>query len=136
MRRTRDMGIKTVHVGIRATGPEELDFIKKEKVPMFTAPFDIKDIPKVIKELGDKVYITFDIDGLDPSIMPATGAPVPGGLKWEEATALLKEVAKKKTVVGADVVELSPQPGNHAPDFLAATLVYKMIGYVFCQKNG
>ncbi len=136
MKRVRDMGIKTVHVGIRATGPEELDYIKKEKVPIFKAPFSIKDIPKIIKALGDQVYITFDVDGLDPSIMPATGTPVPGGLKWEEATALLKEVAKKKTVVGADVVELSPQPGNHAPDFLTATLVHKIIGYVFCQKNG
>lgn len=134
MRRVRDLGIKTVHVGTRATGAEELDYIKKEKVPIFKAPFDIKDVDKVINSLGKNVYITFDVDGLDPSIMPATGTPVPGGLSWNEATALLKAVAQKKNVVGADVMELAPQQGNHAPDFLVATLVYKMVGYIFCQK--
>jgi agmatinase len=134
MRRVRDLGIKTVHVGTRATGAEELEYIKKEKVPIFKAPFDIKDVDKVVNSLGKNVYITFDVDGLDPSIMPATGTPVPGGLNWKEATTLLKAVAQKRKVVGADVMELAPQSGNHAPDFLVATLIYKIVGYVFCQK--
>lgn len=87
-------------------------------------------IPKVVESLGKNVYISFDLDAFDPSIMPATGTPEPGGLLWYETLALLKEVARRRRIVGADVVELSPMPPMHAPDFLAARLVYKIIGYI------
>jgi len=87
-------------------------------------------IDKIISTLKEKVYLTFDLDGLDPSIMPSTGTPEPGGLGWYETLKLIKEVAKKRKIIGADVVELDPIPGFSAPDFLAAKLVYKIINYI------
>ena len=86
---------------------------------------------RVLDKLGDRVYITFDVDVFDPALMPATGTPEPGGISWEIALRLLKKVIKAKTVVGLDVVELCPIPGFHAPDFLAAKLVYKILSYLF-----
>jgi len=88
-------------------------------------------IERAVDALGEKVYVTIDVDGLDPAIMPATGTPEPGGLSWRELLQLLRLVTARKTVVAADVVELSPIPGFVAPNFLAARLVYKLIGYRF-----
>jgi agmatinase len=85
--------------------------------------------------LGDPVYVTIDLDCLDPAVMPATGTPEPGGLTWATLTALLRSVAETRHVVGFDVVELSPIPGFIAPDFLAARLAFKMIGYVFQARR-
>jgi len=87
------------------------------------------EIEKVISTLKENVYLTFDLDALDPSIMPSVGTPEPGGLGWYESLDLLKAVAQSRNIVGADVVELSPIPGLIAPDFLAAKLVYKIISY-------
>ena len=84
---------------------------------------------KIISTLKDKVYLTFDLDAFDHSIMPSTGTPEPGGLGWYETLNLIKEVSQKKKIIGADVVELDPIPGMHAPDFLAAKLVHKIIYY-------
>ena len=86
---------------------------------------------RVVGTLGEKVYITIDCDGIDPAIMPAVGTPEPGGLNWRELLTLLKLVMSRRTVVAADVVELCPIPGFVAPNFLAARLVYKLIGYRF-----
>ncbi len=86
-------------------------------------------IDRAVAALADPVYITFDVDFLDPSLMPSTGTPEPGGGAWHPALALLRRVFAERRVAGADVVELAPIPGMHAPDFLAAKLVYKMIGY-------
>jgi agmatinase len=91
-------------------------------------------ITRIVDALGDKVYITIDCDGIDPAIMPAVGTPEPGGLSWRELLTLLKLVMVKKTVVAADVVELCPIPGLVAPNFLAARLVYKLIGYRFFAR--
>lgn len=88
-------------------------------------------VERAVDALGEKVYVTIDVDGLDPAIMPATGTPEPGGLSWRELLQLLRLVTARKTVVAADVVELSPIPGFVAPNFLAARLVYKLIGYRF-----
>ena len=85
---------------------------------------------RVLEHLGPDVYITLDIDAFDPSLMPATGTPEPGGLQWYPVLKLLRRVFRERTVHAADVVELAPIPGLHAPDFLAAKLVYKMIGYL------
>ena len=90
-------------------------------------------IAKVLADLSSTVYITIDVAGFDPSVVPATGNPDPGGLDWHQVTSLLRAVAGHKKVVGMDVVELRPQAGQHASDFLAAKLVYKCLGYVFCQ---
>jgi agmatinase len=81
--------------------------------------------------LSPQVYVTIDLDVLDPGIMPAVGTPEPGGLDWRAVTGLLRRVAQKKTVVGFDVVELTPIPGFVAPDFLAAKLIYRFIGEIF-----
>jgi agmatinase len=86
---------------------------------------------RVVDTLGETVYITVDCDGIDPAIMPAVGTPEPGGLNWRELLTLLKLVMSRRTVVAADVVELCPIPGFVAPNFLAARLVYKLIGYRF-----
>ncbi|MBW2963364.1 arginase family protein, partial [Candidatus Woesearchaeota archaeon] len=86
---------------------------------------------KAVKKLSDDVFITIDLDGFDPGIMPSTGTPVPGGLQWYPTLKFLKKVFKEKNVIGFDVVELAPNPNNVAPDFLAAKLIYKLLGYKF-----
>ena len=75
------------------------------------------------------MYITFDVDGLDPSVIPATGTPEPGGLMWDETMNLLREVGLKRNIVGFDVVEFAPMKNNQAYDFIAAKLVYKILNY-------
>ena len=79
--------------------------------------------------LTDEVYVTFDVDFFDGSLVPGTGTPEPGGGTWEQALEILRRVAAEKTIVGADVVEHAPLPGNRAPDFLVAKLCYKLLGY-------
>lgn len=88
----------------------------------------------VLRRLGDPVYVTIDLDFFDPSLLPAVGTPEPGGFQWHETLAFLKEIARHRTVIGFDVVELSPKPGWPASDFAAAKLIYKMIGYVFARE--
>jgi len=128
-----------VHVGIRSISEEEAEYIKDKKLKIFYAK-DLSGtdwIKDVVKSLSNDVYITIDLDGLDPSIMPAVGTPEPGGLNWYQILELLKTLCGKKNVVGADFVELSPIPGFVAPDFLVGKLVYKLIGYRFekdCKK--
>jgi agmatinase len=82
---------------------------------------------KALGRLTENVYITVDLDGFDPSILPATGTPLPGGLQWYPTLSFLQKVFENRNVVGFDVVELCPQPDNKVSDVLAATLVYKMI---------
>ena len=79
--------------------------------------------------LGEDVYISIDVDYFDPALMPSTGTPEPGGGQWNPTIRLLDRVFRERNVVGADVVELGPLPGVVAPDFLAAKLVYKLIGF-------
>ncbi len=130
MRRVREMGVLITAVGIRSQDESEANYIKKEKIKtIFYAPN--LPVSKIIATLSKNVYLTFDVDGLDPSIMPATGTPEPGGLGWYEVLNLIKQVAKARKIVGADVVELSPLAGIVFPDFLAAKLAYKIIGYSF-----
>jgi agmatinase len=86
---------------------------------------------RVVDSLSDTVYVTIDCDGLDPAIMPAVGTPEPGGLTWYELLGLLRRVISSRRVVGCDLVELCPQPGNVAPNFLCAKLVYKILSYRF-----
>ncbi|MDO8340286.1 MAG: agmatinase [Candidatus Burarchaeum sp.] len=127
MRRVREICPSTVQAGIRSMCEEELQHVKKEKSKLvYGRNFDAREI---LRGLGEEVYVTVDLDVFDPSIMPAVGTPEPGGLLWEEVLPLLREVARKKKVVGFDVMELAPLAGNVAPDFLAAKLTYKMIGY-------
>jgi len=122
IKRIKDLGISVTQVGIRSASADE----RLENV--FLAPE--LPIDKIIATLKSNVYLTFDLDALDPSIMPATGTPEPGGLQWYETLNLIKEVARQRKIIGADVVELDPIPGLSAPDFLAAKLVYKIINYI------
>jgi agmatinase len=92
---------------------------------------DPRWIDAVVASLQPDVYVSIDVDGLDPAIMPATGTPEPGGLSWPEVTALLRAVAEGRRIVACDVVELSPIPGMVAPNFLCAKLVYKLLTYRF-----
>jgi agmatinase len=91
-------------------------------------------IDRVVDTLAETVYITIDVDGLDPAIMPATGTPEPGGLSWYEILALLRATISRRHVVACDVVELSPLPGIMAPNFLCAKLVYKILTYRFAAE--
>ena len=132
MARAREM-TNTVQIGIRSLSSPEAELIKKEKPPVFFARQIHKDpewIAKVIDSIKTKkVYITIDIDVFDPSIMPSTGTPEPGGLDWYQVTQVLREIMKRKETIGLDIVELAPEEGRHAPDFMTAKLLYKCIGY-------
>jgi agmatinase len=121
-----------VQVGIRSMDIAETRVMDDEKT--FFAHDMAKDeywIDNVIEALGDNVFITFDLDALDPSIMPSTGTPEPGGLFWYETLDFLKQVFAEKNVVGFDIVELCPNEVNKTSDFLAAKLYYKMLSYKF-----
>ena len=85
---------------------------------------------RALKDLTGEVFITVDLDVFDPSIMPATGTPEPGGLDWHQVVGILRRVISRTRVLGFDVVELAPIPGIVAPDFMAARLVYKMMAFV------
>jgi len=119
-----------VAVGIRSMSEEEGQIVDKKRT-FYGHSLDSagKWIEEVVNHLGDNVYITFDLDGFDSSLMPSTGTPEPGGLHWNQAMDLLKKIAEKKKIVGLDVVELCPSPTNLAPDYLAAKLVYKILSY-------
>lgn len=121
-----------VQVGVRSMSMPEKDSVDKSR--MFLAD-DIHNntdwIKKVISVLSDNVYVTIDLDAFDPSVVPCTGTPEPGGLLWYEVLTFLKAVSYKKNIVGFDVVELCPDGSNKAPDFLAAKLIYKLLSYKF-----
>jgi agmatinase len=122
-----------VQVGIRSMSVEEAAYIRKAAVPVFPAASIRNDqawVSRVLRHLSKDVYITVDLDAFDPSVMPATGTPEPGGLMWHDVLDLIREVCRKKNVVGFDLVELAPIPGLVAPDFLAARLAYRMMGYL------
>ena len=125
-----------VQVGIRSMDVSETRVMNKDKVffahKMATNEYWMDD---VIDQLTGNVFITFDLDALDPSIMPSTGTPEPGGLFWYETLEFLQKVFKAKNVVGFDIVELCPNPSEKSSDFLAAKLYYKMLSYKFSLKD-
>jgi len=136
MRRTLDFA-PTTQVGIRSLSPEEAAAAPGLRTTIFydyNMRADPRWIDRVVESLTDTVYITIDVDGLDPAIMPATGTPEPGGLSWYETLALLRAVIERRTVVGCDIVELSPLAGNVAPNFLCAKLIYKILSYRFARE--
>ncbi|HUX22851.1 MAG TPA: agmatinase [Spirochaetia bacterium] len=124
-----------VQVGIRSMDASEKPSLRKGQV-FFARDImhDIAWMERVVEGLSDEVYITFDLDVLDPSIMPATGTPEPGGLLWYDCLRLLRKVARQKRIVGFDVVELCPGV-DHAPPFLASKLIYKIIGYICAGEH-
>jgi len=123
-----------VPVGIRSLSDEEHRFINEAGIkPVYARglPLTKDSIEQIIASLSNEVYITIDLDVLDPSLMAAVGTPEPGGLGWYEVLGLLREVARCKRIVGFDLVELCPSEGPLACAFLAAKLAYKLIGYIF-----
>jgi agmatinase len=125
---------RATQVGIRSLSTEEAAAIPGLPTTVFY-DFNMREDPRwmeqVVESLGESVYITIDCDGLDPAIMPAVGTPEPGGLSWYETLALLRRVIAARHVVGCDLVELCPIPGNVAPNFLCAKLIYKILSYRF-----
>jgi agmatinase len=124
-----------VQVGLRAVDISEIPGLDAEKV-VWADQINGPDAQpewadRVLDQLTDQVYVTIDLDGFDPSVVPATGTPEPGGLTWYQAVGLLDRVARSRRVVGFDVVELLPTPGQWASDFFAARLVYRFLSQIF-----
>lgn len=137
MKRCLDICKNIVQVGIRSLCDEEAAFAKETKRKIFWAK-DIFDndewFDEAISKLSKNVYITLDLDVFDPSIIPSTGTPEPGGLLYYQTLRFLRRVFEKRNVVGFDVVELCPNENDVSSDFTAAKIIYKMIGYKFTQK--
>jgi len=131
MRRVHEMGLPFVQIGIRSLSQEEHRFRAAHNIhSLDAAEINTAGVPAEVlpRDFPEQIYITFDVDCFDASIMPATGTPEPGGLTWYQVMDLLHKVSAKRTICGFDVVELAPIPTMHAPDFTAAKLVYKLIG--------
>lgn len=128
-----------VQVGIRAVDGPELPLLDQNRVfyaHQICGSGGSRDwVDRVVDLLTEKVYLTIDVDCFDSSIVPATGTPEPGGLDWYQVDALLEQVAKHREVVGFDVVELLPTPGQWASDFLVAKLIYRFLGRIFSSSD-
>jgi len=130
-----------IQVGIRSLDVTEAAFIREnpDRVSTYFAE-DVVGREEFAAELagqvrGKRVFLTIDVDALDPSIMPATGTPEPGGLSWQDTVSILRTLNREADVIGFDCVELAPIPGLHAPDFLAAKLAYKTMTYVMSRRG-
>ena len=135
----KDLQIPSVQVGIRSISGDEARALK---YGLPTKIFWARDIvgrtdwiEDAVDSLTDQVYLTIDIDGLDPSIVPTTGTPEPGGLGWYETLALIRRIAEKKTIVGMDLVEYSYAENSDSPAFLCSKLVYKSLAYIFQNET-
>jgi agmatinase len=135
-RRVVEMGIPLTEIGIRSFSPEEAAFLrtKPDVAVVWAHQLASKTARIPWERLTQHTYVTIDLDALDPSEMPAVGTPEPGGLRWYELLDLFREICRRTTIVGMDVVELCPMPGQTRADFLAAKLVYKMIAYRFFNE--
>ena len=131
--------VKVVSLGIRNLSHPEMKFYNKNKnrLKIFWAKdkknWNLKSLEKIIK--SKNVYITFDVDGFDSSIMPATGTPEPGGMLWDETLQILKRICKISNIVGVDINELAPIKNFNSYNFLVAKLVFKIIAYIYEFKN-
>ena len=136
-RRVVDMGIPLTEIGIRSFSPEEAAFLKTGPDVAVVWGYTLANGTATIpwERLSQHTYVTIDLDALDPSEMPAVGTPEPGGLHWYQLLDLFREICQRTTIVGMDVVELCPMEGQTRADFLAAKLVYKMIGYRFANSK-
>lgn len=140
MARVAEFTKDIVQVGIRAQCIEESKFIKENGIKTYY----MRDIrtgkhgedwqQRVLDDLKENVYVTFDVDGLDPSVITATGTPEPGGLLWDETMNLFRMIGEKKNIVGFDVVELAPSKYHESSSFVTAKLVYKLLNYSFINK--
>lgn len=121
-----------VQVGIRSMSAEEVPYVERERIFFSHELYYDKSLyGKAIDKLSDNVYITIDLDVFDPSIMPSTGTPEPGGPEYFELVHFLRDVIKSTNVVGFDIVELCPSKTNKSPDFIAAKIIYQLLSYKF-----
>lgn len=143
MRRVRDdLGLPLVQVGVRSLSEEEHDYALTHHLQPFWArdlatadwPTRLRIIDDIVNSLPPQIYLSVDLDVLDPSVLPATGTPEPGGLDWYTVVELIRRVGAERQVVAADVVELAPIGGQVQSDFLAARLAYKIIGHAVALK--
>lgn len=124
-----------VQVGIRSMSAEELPYVEKDRIFYSHDLFYDKGLyKKAIDKLTENVYITIDLDVLDPSVMPSTGTPEPGGPAYYELLHFMRDVIKSRNVVGFDVVELCPSATNRSPDFIAAKIIYQLLSYRFADS--
>jgi agmatinase len=134
LRRIREHCKNIVSIGIRSVSQEEANYIKTER-PHIHYAHEIHEtgipVQKIMEALTNDVFITFDLDAIDPSELPSVGTPEPGGLHWYQVVELFKKIFSQKNVVGADIVELMPDKVNIHSDFWAAKMIYKMIGLKF-----
>ena len=139
-KRVLDMGATVLQFGIRSICREEIELIRNEtkRLQVFFAE-DVHTgrhlAPLAEAVRGKTVFLTIDLDGFDPSLVPATGTPEPNGLSWNQGLEIIRTVAQAANVVAIDCVELAPIPGQHASDFLAAKLVYKAIGLALANRK-
>ena len=127
-----------VLAGLRSMSQEESDYIRVNRVPAFTWPPELDNAALnrgIVDLLSPRVYISIDLDVLDPALMPAVGTPEPGGMGWGQLTGLLKEVAQSRQIVGFDVCELSPGDGPPACSYIAAKLVFKLVAYATAFRD-
>jgi agmatinase len=138
MRRAHDLGFRSCAVGIRAYSKDEHAFATANSLPIFE--WGRGPEPSVESVLAaiptERVYLTLDVDGFDPAIMPATGTPVPGGLAWAYGCRLLREVFLAKEVIGADIVEVAPIAGQPLTEYAAAQLAYDILSYQLLKQDG
>ncbi|CAN2042383.1 Agmatinase 1 [Candidatus Magnetomoraceae bacterium gMMP-15] len=134
-----DMGLPIVQVGIRSFSPEELNLVqKRDYKPFYAHKINHLNniwISEVIERLPENVYLTIDLDGLDPSVLPGTGTPEPGGLSYRQLINLIKAVGEKRKVVAADINELIPIKGSHVSEFIAAKIASKIFVYCFAKQK-
>lgn len=139
MRRIVDMNLPTVQIGIRAICKEEADLIKEKNLTVFRAreiAIQPDWIEKAIAAIPtQKVFLTIDLDGIDPTLIPGVGTPEPGGLTWYGVITFLRRVFESHQVIGCDVMELAPVEDSVVSEFTAAKLVYKLIGYQAMQEG-
>lgn len=141
MRRVRETvgDSNVVQAGIRSISSEEMQHIQDagvNGVHLYTPGHynNAAAIEELLAGLGETVYVTVDLDGLDPSIMPAVGTPEPGGLSWQETLSILRAVARRSRIIGFDIMELAPNEGPTHAAFTAARLTYKLIGYALAER--
>ncbi len=140
MRRAYECTSKTVQIGIRSISKKEMEFAQQERLNFIWAKNIYNDTAKAKRQLinildSDPVYITIDMDCLDPSIMPAVGTPEPGGLDWYQLIDMLRTITSKANVIGFDVVELCPIPSMISCDYITARLIYKLIAYILQDRK-
>jgi agmatinase len=138
MRRAHEMGFPTCSVGTRAYARDEYRYASEHGLPVFEwGRGPLPSIAEIIAAITtEQIYLTVDVDGFDPAVMPATGTPVPGGLSWDYGTRLIRALFEAKDVIGADIVEVAPLPDSGLTEYAAAQLCYDMVAYRLLKRDG